>query len=129
MEQSGNLGFRPLASFIFGNNQDKITSQPKNIAMTAPVLRHHLDSDQYQMEFILPKEFTKVEQVPEPKDNSIKAVEVPEHTLAVITFSGSWDTKELVETKEKELRQVASEKGYVLNSDPRQTASLFLSKF
>jgi len=126
-ESSGNIGFRPLAEcncfeynivVIFGNNISNETGKSKTISMTAPVLRHHLANDQYKMEFVLPKDFKNISEVPKPNDERIVAEEIPEQVLAVTTFSGSWDDSELVSTKEKQLRMDAEGQGFQLDPDP-----------
>jgi hypothetical protein len=47
-EQAGNLGFRPLVTYISQNN----------IAMTAPVLQESSDSRSWIVSFVVPAEMT-----------------------------------------------------------------------
>jgi hypothetical protein len=47
-EQAGNLGFRPLVTYISQNN----------IAMTAPVLQELSDSRSWIVSFVMPAEMT-----------------------------------------------------------------------
>ena len=86
--------------------------------MTSPVLRYHSQEtpNDFQMEFILPHQFQQSNAVPPPKDPRIKIVEIPQETLAVSTFSGSWDNEAMVQSKIQELRQDATRDGIYLES-------------
>ncbi len=85
--------FRTLASYIFGQNEEK-----KSIPMTAPVI-----SGQY-MAFILPVGFTE-RNAPQPDGQQIEFVSVPPRQLATLRFS--WFTSsERVSRKTLELLSV-----------------------
>ena len=84
-----NAGFNLLFAYISGSNkpQEKIpmtapviTSQ--KIPMTAPVV-----SDAASMSFVLPAG-TKRENTPDPLDNRVRIVTIPERDIAAIRFSG-----------------------------------------
>jgi hypothetical protein len=86
----GDGGFNLLFSFITGNNRQKskITMTApvvsEQIAMTAPVL-----SESDSIGFVMPEGLT-LETTPEPLDERVKIVEIPERDVAALKFSGRW---------------------------------------
>jgi hypothetical protein len=86
----GDGGFNLLFRFITGNNRQK-----SDIAMTAPVVSEQIAmtapvlSEKSSIAFIMPEGFT-LETTPEPLDDRVKIVEVPERVVAAIRFSGRW---------------------------------------
>jgi hypothetical protein len=84
----GDGGFNLLFSFITGNNRQKskiamtapVVSEQK--AMTAPVL-----SQSDSIAFVMPEGLT-LETTPEPLDERVKIVEIPERVVAALQFSG-----------------------------------------
>ena len=86
----GDSGFNLLFRFITGNNQQK-----SDIAMTAPVVSEQIAmtapvlSETGSIAFIMPEGFTH-ETTPEPLDERVKIVEIPERTVAALRFSGRW---------------------------------------
>jgi effector-binding domain-containing protein len=86
----GDSGFNLLFRFITGNNQQK-----SDIAMTAPVVSEQIAmtapvlSETGSIAFIMPEGFT-LETTPEPLDERVKIVEIPERTVAALRFSGRW---------------------------------------
>jgi hypothetical protein len=86
----GDSGFNLLFRFITGNNQQK-----SDIAMTAPVVSEQIAmtapvlSEAGSIAFIMPEGFT-LETTPEPLDERVKIVEIPERTVAALRFSGRW---------------------------------------
>ena len=104
----GDGDFNLLFSFITGNNRQK-----SNVAMTAPVVSEEIAmtapvlSETGSIAFVMPEGFT-LETTPEPLDDQVKIVEVPERVVAALRFSGRWSnsvfkkkTKELLEELEK----------------------------
>jgi hypothetical protein len=92
-----NAGFNLLFAYISGSNkpQEKIpmtapviTSQ--KIPMTAPVV-----SDAVSMSFVMPAGSTR-EIIPDPLDERVRIVTVPERDLAVIRFSGYAPAEDVV---------------------------------
>jgi len=86
----GDGGFNLLFSFITGNNRQK-----SNVAMTAPVVSEEIAmtapvlSEAGSIAFVMPEGFT-LESTPEPLDNQVKIVEIPERVVAALRFSGRW---------------------------------------
>ena len=74
-------GFRRLAGFIFGDND-----QQQTIAMTAPV-QETLGVTRPVMAFTMPGQYT-LEDLPTPQDSRITFHEVPARAVAVVSFSG-----------------------------------------
>ncbi len=64
--------------------------------MTAPVL-----SESGYFAFIMPEGFT-LETTPEPVDDRVKIVEIPERVVAAIRFPGRWSDS-IFQTKAKDL--------------------------
>ncbi len=79
-EKQGSNGFRTIANYIFGGNE-----QNQKIAMTAPVVMNMGDSA--SMYFVMPKKYTKNE-LPNPSSKNVIITEEAEKTLAVIRFGG-----------------------------------------
>ncbi len=91
-------GFKRLAGFIFGGNDVR-----KKIAMTAPV-QETLGQEQPEMAFTMPSKYT-LETLPTPNDKSVKLIEVPERTVAVIAFPG-WATKSKINRYTEQITRV-----------------------
>ena len=62
---------------------EPIEKSSKKIEMTSPVLT--IDD---KMSFILPKEFTTIDDVPKPTDNRVQIRQVPGQVVAISKFSG-----------------------------------------
>jgi hypothetical protein len=60
------------------------------IKMTAPVIG---DINEDIMSFVLPFEYQRLEQVPEPMDPNIFIKEIPSRNIAVIRFSGWYNSQ------------------------------------
>ena len=100
-EKAGNLAFKILAGYIFGDNksQSKISmtapvnqssSTPKSekIDMTSPVNMNKA-SNGYVVSFTMPKEYT-LETLPLPNDKRVEIKKIPSRNIAVYSYSGSW---------------------------------------
>ena len=96
MRRAGNSGFRLLADYIFGNNQNKqnieVTAPVKKtestkIEMTAPVSRVENPDKSWVVTFVMPQEWT-METLPEPNNPEVKISERPGELIATIRFSG-----------------------------------------
>lgn len=93
-KQSANTGFRRVAGYIFGANE-----QNKEIAMTAPVFMAMGDST--KMAFVMPKQYN-FSDLPNPNSSTIKLVQIPPKKYAVIGFTGFASDKK-IKRKIKEL--------------------------
>jgi len=98
----GDGGFNLLFRFITGNNRQK-----SDIAMTAPVVSEEIAmtapvlSEKGSIAFIMPEGFT-LETTPEPLDDRVKIVELPERVVAALRFSGRWSNS-IFQKKTEEL--------------------------
>ena len=109
--------FRLLFDYISGANQGQskvamtapveVGAEAEKIAMTAPVETAAAEDGRYTMRFFLPSAYTSAT-VPQPTDPSVRIVELPEATVAVQRFSGSWDAEQL-ERRKAELVRVLEE--------------------
>lgn len=100
--QGSSLGFRKLAGYIFGGNEEQ-----KKIAMTSPV-EMEMDSSMV-IKFMVPSKY-KMEDLPLPNNEEIKFVQEPERYVAAIRFSGfANDSK--IELYHNQLQNVLSERG------------------
>jgi len=110
----GDGGFSLLFRFITGNNRQK-----SDIAMTAPVVSEQIAmtapvlSETGSIAFIMPEGFT-LETTPEPLDDHVKIVEIPERVVATLRFSGRWSTS-LFKKKFEELQAEIKNAGLKLN--------------
>lgn len=108
-EASGNEAFRILAGYIFGNNRASekmamtapVKSRPVGdgvkMKMTAPVNSYPGEGDtgRYTYAFVMEKKYT-LDTLPVPDDPRVHIREVPERTVAVHRYSGSWSRKNYV---------------------------------
>ena len=112
-------------------------AKSEKIAMTSPVLLESTKNEKIDMtspvtlnsseigwcmSFIMPSKYTKIEELPEPVDPSVKLEEIPETTLAAIQFSGYF-SEEARQAKELELRDVCQKEGIQLDQDPNKVVS------
>ncbi len=103
----GDGGFNLLFRFITGNNRQKsdisMTAPvvSEQIAMTAPVL-----SETSSLAFIMPEGFT-LETTPEPIDDRVRIVEIPERVVAALRFSGRWSDSIFKKKSEELLKELA----------------------
>ena len=93
-----NSGFRLLADYIFGNNISMTTpvTQQKatKISMTAPVMQQQSDKQKWNIQFVMPEEYT-LKSLPKPNNNQVKIRQVSPKTMVAIQFFGS-RSKELI---------------------------------
>lgn len=96
-----NIGFRILASYIFGQNttqkqiitpdlvsQQQTSINNQKIPMTAPVIQENIkQSNEWAIRFVMPENYS-LETLPLPNDKRISLLELPSYKAAVIRFSG-----------------------------------------
>lgn len=100
-KELGNSGFKKLAGYIFGGNNDK-----KQIAMTAPVHMEIGDSVS-SMSFVMPSNYNK-DNLPLPNNSDVVIKTTPEEYVAAIQFGGfasSDNIKKHTEMLEKSLNE------------------------
>lgn len=79
-EEAGSQGFRSIANYIFGGNE-----QNQKIAMTAPVVMNMGDSA--SMYFVMPSAYKK-DALPKPAASNVRIEEEGSKTLAVLRYGG-----------------------------------------
>ena len=110
----GDGGFNLLFRFISGNNRQK-----SDIAMTAPVVSEEIAmtapvlSEKSSIAFIMPEGFT-LETTPEPLDDRVTILEIPERVVAALRFSGRWSNS-LFKKRTEELLAEIKNAGLKLN--------------
>ncbi len=146
-DQAGNLGFRILANYIFGNNIKDVNlsmasstvgdrkavaekmamtapviskiKPSEKISMTAPVIENKLENNTRIISFVMPSKYTP-ETLPKPNNAQVKIVSVPAKKVAVLQFS--WiATAKRVEQKKFELLEFLKRDGEIAITPP-QTA-------
>lgn len=81
--------FYKLFDYISGKNAKKT-----EISMTAPVFMDQGDNMSESMSFVLPESFS-IKDAPVPMDPSVKLEEIKDYTVAVISFSGFLNQKNI----------------------------------
>jgi hypothetical protein len=93
-KQVASSGFRKLAGYIFGGND-----QSKSIAMTAPV-RMEMSEKGSAMSFVMPDKYD-ASSLPKPKDATVQIKESKESYEAVIAFGGYANDEKINEYSNK----------------------------
>ena len=97
-DEAGNLGFKRLGGYIFGDNQRKQSiamtapvSQAKSekIAMTAPVSQTRTNEGVWLISFVMPKNYT-LQTLPIPNNPTVYFKTIPARKVLAIRFSGRW---------------------------------------
>ncbi len=116
LEEAGNQAFGTLDGYIFGKNKGAgkiamtapVVQTPVKIAMTAPVVQTP-EGGGMSVQFIMPRPWT-LETLPEPLDSRVKLRELPQRTVAAITYSGVWTEARYREHLDKLTAALAREK-------------------
>jgi hypothetical protein len=129
-KEAQNKGFRILAGYIFGDNEkaDKISmtapvvmntekKESEKISMTAPVLQTQT-SEGWEMNFMMPSQYTSLDSLPKPKDSRVILKVVSEKTIAVIKFTGFWSEEKNRKLAEQLKEWLALKPQYELVSSP-----------
>ena len=116
---AASRGFRPLAGYIFGDNERRrkinmtapVTAAPASdrIAMTAPVTAT-TGADGWKVRFIMPVEWS-MDTLPRPKNESVQLVEIPERLMATYRYVGRRDA-DAFEAASAKLADWIEAKGY-----------------
>lgn len=104
-KEVSNTGFRSLAGYIFGGNDQK-----KSIAMTAPVVME-MGADSSRMRFMMPEGMT-MDSLPAPNDPDVHLERVPEQVVAALRFGG-WSSDERMASYVDQLMQQVQQAGLV----------------
>lgn len=99
MDDASSAGFRSIADYIFGNNQNTNTGQSEKISMTAPVSMRlpssqvvnqeqlNDDAQQWQVSFFMPAQY-QLDTLPTPNNDQVRLENIDAYFAAVIRFSG-----------------------------------------
>ena len=82
---AGSLGFRRVAGYIFGKNQNA-NGESEKIAMTAPVTME-AQNQRWRMHFVMPQGMV-LATLPKPLDASVQLRELPAQRMAAVRFGG-----------------------------------------
>lgn len=104
-----NSGFRKLAGFIFGGNE-----QNTGISMTAPV-RMNMTEKGSEMSFVMPEKYDE-SNLPKPKDKSIHIHKSTPQYVAVIVFGG-YASDEKINIYKQQLTQVLNKRNIKITGD------------
>lgn len=110
-EAARSAGFRRLARYIFGANQ-----QREPIAMTMPVGQQGGEQQSWVIRFYLPTGST-LQSLPTPDDERVALVELAPETVAVLRFSGDRGPSRMAE-KTRQLRETLRDYGFAPVGDP-----------
>jgi DNA gyrase inhibitor GyrI len=126
-KESGNMAFKRLAAYIFGENKGDETismtapvlqekESGEKISMTAPVLQEKVGTS-WNMSFVMPAKYT-MDTLPEPIDPKVTLKEIQGKKVAAITYRGLL-SEENISKKLNELEEWLHKKGYTVISEPR----------
>jgi hypothetical protein len=102
-------GFRKLAGFIFGGNEQKT-----GIAMTAPV-RMNMTEKGSEMSFVMPEKYDETN-LPKPNDKSILIHKSTPQYVAVIVFGG-YASDEKISLYKQKLTEILNKRNIKISGD------------
>ncbi len=139
MDAASSKGFRLIADFIFGNNQQSDSDKKAKIAMTAPVTVEPQSSKiamtapvtvepqaaessmktakTWRINFVMPSQYT-LATIPKPKNNAVTLREVPSKYFIVHKYSG-FNTVSRVQSKTDEAVEWATKRSYKIIGTPQ----------
>ena len=139
MDAASSKGFRLIADFIFGNNQQSDSDKKAKIAMTAPVTVEPQSSKiamtapvtvepqaaessmktakAWRINFVMPSQYT-IATIPKPKNNAVTLREVPSKDFIVHKYSG-FNTVSRVQSKTDEAVEWATKRSYKIIGTPQ----------
>ena len=139
MDAASSKGFRLIADFIFGNNQQADSDKKAKIAMTAPVTVEPQSSKiamtapvtvepqaaessmktskTWRVNFVMPSQYT-LATIPKPKNNAVTLREVPSKYFIVHKYSG-FNTVSRVQAKTDEAVEWAIKRSYKIIGTPQ----------
>ena len=98
-DASSSMGFRRVASYIFGGNDKN-----ESISMTSPVFMEM--GENTKMAFVMPKNY-KLEELPKPNSGDVQLIVIAPKKYAVIKFSG-YASDDKIKEKSQELQTLIS---------------------
>jgi hypothetical protein len=139
MDAASSKGFRLIADYIFGNNQQADSDKKAKIAMTAPVTVEPQSSKiamtapvtvepqaaessmkttkTWRINFVMPSQYT-LATIPKPKNNAVTLREVPSKYFIVHKYSG-FNTVSRVQAKTDEAVEWATKRSYKIIGTPQ----------
>lgn len=102
-------GFRKLAGFIFGGNEQKT-----GISMTAPV-RMNMTEKGSEMSFVMPEKYDETN-LPKPNDKSILIHKSTPQYVAVIVFGG-YASDEKISLYKQKLTEILNKRNIKISGD------------
>ena len=108
--QSTSTGFRRIANYIFGGNDENM-----EIAMTAPVISSSPVNNEgiYDVAFVMPKKHS-LSNLPNPNYDNVIIKEENLGKMAVLRFGG-WATEEKIIKNQKKLERLLIENRFVIS--------------
>lgn len=94
-DASNEAGFKRLAEYIFGGNNEQ-----RSLPMTAPVLEEYT-GEHWRMAFVMPQEISE-RTAPTPTDTAVKLLTQPSQLVATLRYSGKAD-EDTIREKSTEL--------------------------
>ncbi len=105
--EASSTGFRRIASFIFGGNDEG-----KKISMTAPVMiTESKNQDGHEIFFFMPKKY-RLSELPQPNFDNVIVEKILLGKVAVIKFGG-WATEKNISFYSKELMNYLESNNYL----------------
>jgi len=105
-----NKGFKLIADYIFGNNQ-----QQTKISMTAPVTQQKSENG-WIVRFIMPAEHS-LDTLPKPENPAVKIKKIDQQKFVVIKFSGL-SSEDNIQQHELKLTQYILDNGLQTQNSP-----------
>ena len=109
IRESGNIGFRRLAGYIFGDNELN-----KKIEMTAPVMQQKTGEEYYEVVFFLPKDLLTP---PRPSNSDVLIKEI-NMEVAVLAYKGGWKVKTYEENLKRLKARLAKNEKWIASGNP-----------
>jgi hypothetical protein len=117
---AANAGFRVLAGYIFGGNDDRtkiaMTTPVAQVPDPAPISSGGADAREWTIRFTMPAKWS-VDSLPAAKDSRIRMIETAPRRMLVVTFSGRPTDAALAEALEQ-LRATAEKTGLQTTGAP-----------
>ncbi len=127
-EEAANQGFRLLFGYISGQN-----ATGEKLAMTIPVFQELIipgscfNPGRWAFRFVMPRKQT-LKTLPKPNSDRIHLVEAPAMKVAVKTFNGRFNTKNLT-THKNELDAWVIDKGLVFEPNRHEIFAAYNGPF